>query len=156
MGLISTLYRHFSMSKHAGIIHHSPDQGILHLPLQEVDVRVWMVDISARVVLSQVFENVSDSPTSRAKYVFPLPASAAACAFELEHADGRVIVSVAKEKSEAAQASLSAIDAGRTAGLVEWVTHDIFMISIGSISARQKVTARLTFVMDLLDEGRRD
>lgn len=144
------------MSRYAGIIHHSPDQGLLHLPLQEVDVRVWMVDISARVVLSQVFENASDSPTSRAKYVFPLPASAAACAFELEHADGRVIVGVAKEKSEAAQAFQSAMDAGRTAGLVEWVTDDIFTISIGSIPARQKVTARLTFVMDLLDEGRRD
>jgi hypothetical protein len=84
----------------------------------------FLVPVSARVVLSQVFENVSESPTSRAKYVFPLPASAAACAFELEHADGRVIVGVAKEKSEAAQAFQSAVDAGKTAGLVEWVTDD--------------------------------
>ncbi|KAG2148792.1 hypothetical protein DEU56DRAFT_81180 [Suillus clintonianus] len=143
------------MSRYAGIVHRSPDQQLLHLPLQEVDVRVWVVDVSARVVLSQVFENVSDSPTSRAKYVFPLPASAAACAFELEHADGR-IVGVAKEKSDAAQAFQSALDAGKTAGLVELVTDDIFTISIGSIPARQKVTARLTFVMDLLDEGRQD
>ncbi|KAG1770298.1 hypothetical protein EV702DRAFT_672376 [Suillus placidus] len=157
MGDISTLSRHFkSMSRYAGIVHHSPDQGLLHLPLQEVDVRVWMVDISARVVLSQVFENVSESPTNRAKYVFPLPASAAACAFELEHEDGRVIFGVAKEKSEAAKAFQSAVDAGKTAGLVEWVTDDIFTISIGSIPARKKVTARLTFVMDLLDDGRRD
>lgn len=44
MGFISTLSLHFSMSRYAGIIHHSPDQGLLHLPLQEVDVRVWMVD----------------------------------------------------------------------------------------------------------------
>lgn len=80
--------------------------------------------VSARVVLSQVFENESESPTSRAKYVFPLPASAAACAFVLEHADGRVIVGVAKEKSEAAEAFQSALDAGKTAGLVEWVTDD--------------------------------
>jgi len=71
-----------------------------------------------------VFENESESPTSRAKYVFPLPASAAACAFELEHADGRVIVGVVKEKSEAAGAFQSALDAGRIAGLVEWVTDD--------------------------------
>lgn len=157
MGDISTLSRHSTdMNKYAGIVHRSPDQHLLHLPLQEVDVRVWMVDVSARVVLSQVFENVSDSPTSRAKYVFPLPESAAACAFELEHDDGRVIVGVAKEKSEAAQAFQSAVDAGRTAGLVEWVTDDIFTISIGSIPARKKVTARLTFVMDLLDNGRRD
>ena len=85
--------------------------------------------VSARVVLSQVFENESESPTSRAKYVFPLPASAAACAFELEHADGRVIVGVAKEKSEAAEAFQSALDAGRTAGLVEWVTDDSMTIT---------------------------
>ena len=75
-------------------------------------------------MLSQVFENVSESPTSRAKYVFPLPASAATCAFELEHADGRVIVGVAKEKSEAAEAFHSALEAGKSAGLVEWVTDD--------------------------------
>ncbi|KAG0699969.1 vault protein inter-alpha-trypsin domain-containing protein [Suillus ampliporus] len=144
------------MSRYAGIVHRSPDQRLLHLPLQDVDVRVWIVDVSARVVLSQVFENVSESPTSRAKYVFPIPASAAACAFELEHSDGRVIVGVAKEKSEAAETFQSALDAGKTAGLVEWVSDDIFTISIGSIPARQKVTARLTFVMDLLDEGRQD
>jgi hypothetical protein len=75
---------------------------------------------------------------------------------------GRIIVGVAKEKSEAAQAFQSALDAGRTAGLVEWVTDDsmthkhidnpgrtltltlVFTISVGSIPARQKVTARLT------------
>ncbi|KAG0697692.1 hypothetical protein DFH29DRAFT_1003476 [Suillus ampliporus] len=56
-------------------------------------------------MLSQVFENESESPTSRAKYVFPLPANAAICAFELKHADGRVMTGVAKlkEKSEAAE-----------------------------------------------------
>lgn len=61
--------------------------------------------VSARVMLSQVFENESESPTSRAKYVFPLPANAAICAFELQHADGRVMTGVAKlkEKSEAAE-----------------------------------------------------
>ncbi|KAG1850820.1 hypothetical protein DFJ58DRAFT_661881 [Suillus subalutaceus] len=139
------------MTRYAGIVYRSLDQHLLHLPLQEVDVRVWMVDVSARVMLSQVFENDSESPTSRAKYVFPLPANAASCAFELEHADGRVITCVAKEKSEAAEAFHVAMDAGRSAGLVE-----LFTVSVGSIPARQKVTVRLTFVMDLFDEGRQD
>ncbi|KAG2067234.1 hypothetical protein BDR04DRAFT_1105396 [Suillus decipiens] len=107
-----------------------------------------MVDVSARVMLSQVFENESEIPTSRAKYVFPLPASAAICAFELEHADGRVITGATKEKSEVPE---GAMDAVNSAGLVE-----LFTISVGSIPARQKVTARLTFVMDLLDERRQD
>ncbi|KAG1770300.1 hypothetical protein EV702DRAFT_672574 [Suillus placidus] len=102
-------------------------------------------------MLSQVFENESESPTSHAKYVFPLPASTASCAFELKHDDGRIITGVAKEKSEVAEAFYGAADARKSAGLVE-----LFTISVGSIPARQKVTARLTFVMDLLDEGRRD
>ncbi|KAG2134682.1 hypothetical protein BD769DRAFT_1443119 [Suillus cothurnatus] len=110
-----------------------------------------MVDVSARVMFSQVFENKSESPTSRAKYVFPLPTSATSCAFELEHADGRVITGVVKESSEAAEAFHGVADAERSAGLVEF-----FTISVGSIPAQQKVTVRLTFVMDLLDEERQD
>lgn len=66
----------------------------------------------------QIFENESESPTSRAKYVFPLPANAAICAFELEHADGRVITGVTEKKSEAAEAFHGAMDAGMHAGSV--------------------------------------
>ncbi|KAG2124892.1 hypothetical protein DEU56DRAFT_916832 [Suillus clintonianus] len=145
------------MDRYAGIVYRSLDQRLLQLSLQEVDVRVWMVDVSARVILSQVFENKSESPTSRATYVFPLPAGAATCAFELEHAGGRkVITGVVKEKSEAAKSLCGAVYAGNTERLVEWVTDNIFTISVGSIPARQKLTARLTFVMDLFDEGRQD
>ena len=72
MGLISTLYRHFSMSKHAGIIHHSPDQGILHLPLQEVDVRVWMVD-------SAYFDRCADENLLSARH-FPHTSLCEGCA----------------------------------------------------------------------------
>jgi len=75
--------------------------------------------VSARVMFSQVFENESESPTSRAKYVFPLPTSATSCAFELEHADGRVITGVVKESSDAAETFHGVADAERSAGLVE-------------------------------------
>ncbi|KAG1789555.1 uncharacterized protein HD556DRAFT_1311315 [Suillus plorans] len=139
------------MTRYPGIVYRSLDQRLLHLPLQEVDVRVWMVDVSAKVMVYQTFENESESPTSRAKYVFPLPANAAICAFELEHANGHVITGVAKEKPEAAEAFHGAMDAGMSAGSVE-----IFTLSVGSIPARQKVTARLTFVMNLFDEARQD
>lgn len=70
------------MTRYASIVYRSLDQRLLHLQLQEVDVRVWMVDVSAKVMVYQTFENESESPTSRAKYVFPLPANAAICAFE--------------------------------------------------------------------------
>ncbi|KAG1850824.1 hypothetical protein DFJ58DRAFT_729115 [Suillus subalutaceus] len=148
-----------SMNGHAGIVYRSLDQHLLHLPLQEVDVRVWMVDES---FFSQIFENVTESPTSRAKYVFPLPESAAACAFELEHADGRVIVGVAKEKSEATQAFQSAVDAGKTAGLMEWVTDDTLTLTFipSSIHDFNWLDSRSkeghSKIDNLLDNGRRD
>ncbi|KAH7908679.1 hypothetical protein BJ138DRAFT_1068391 [Hygrophoropsis aurantiaca] len=146
------------MDPPSGIVYHpSPDDSNLaHLPLESVSVKAWMVDVSARICLTQVFANSSETSTGRAKYVFPLPARAAVCAFELEHADGRIITGIAKEKLEAAQMFDKAVQEGRTAGLVEWVTDDTFVISVGSIAAKQTVVARLTFVMDLLDEGIRD
>lgn len=39
---------------------------------------------------------------------------------------------------------------------MERVTDDIFAISVGSIPARKQVTTKITFIMDLLDEGLRD
>ncbi|KIK42612.1 hypothetical protein CY34DRAFT_804766 [Suillus luteus UH-Slu-Lm8-n1] len=135
-----------TMTGYAGIVYHSLNRHLLHLPLQKAYIRVWIVDISARITLSQVFENESGSPTSRAKYVFPLPASASVCAFELEHADGRVLTGVTEETPEAAP--IFGVHARESARL-----DQLFTISVGSIPARQKVTVKLTFVMNLLDEG---
>ncbi|KAI6130833.1 hypothetical protein EDD17DRAFT_475454 [Pisolithus thermaeus] len=142
---------------HAGIVHQPPGQSTLaYLPLQKVAINAWVVDVSARLVLTQVFQNESDQPTARAKYVFPLPERSAVCAFELEHADGRVIVGTVEESEDAARTFAAAIAAGQTAALVERVTDDIFAISAGSIPAGRHVTTRITFIMDLLDEGPRD
>ncbi|KAF9220068.1 VIT-domain-containing protein [Gyrodon lividus] len=144
-------------STHAGIVHQPSGQSTIgYLPLEEVKVKAWVVDVSARIVITQTFHNPSETPTGRAKYVFPLPANAAVCAFQLEFEDGRVIVGEVKEKEEAAQAFTNAVAEGRTAGLVEMVTDDIFTISVGSIPPSENVTARLTLVMDLLDEAIRD
>ena len=80
--------------------------------------------VSSRIVLSQTFHNPSDKPTGRAKYVFPLPANAAVCAFELELEDGSVIVGEIKEKEEAALTFTHAVEQGQAAALVERVTDD--------------------------------
>ncbi|KAH0831411.1 hypothetical protein J3R83DRAFT_14082 [Lanmaoa asiatica] len=179
-------------SMHTGIVHQPHGQTkIEYLPLEEVRVKAWVVDgtslakcpylsslssdssdthghpicniVSSRIVLTQTFYNPSDEPTGRAKYVFPLPANAAVCAFELELEDGSVIVGEVKEKQEAALTFARAVEQGKTTALVERVTddrcvlrHAVFTISVGSIPATTRVTACLTFVMDLLDEALRD
>ncbi len=79
---------------------------------------------SAKVTLTQVFLSTFNQPTSRAKYVFPVPARAAVCAFEMRTEDGHVITGVAKEKEKAAREHATAIRQGRLTGLVEWATDD--------------------------------
>jgi Vault protein inter-alpha-trypsin domain len=76
------------------------------------------------VVLTQTYTNTSETSTSRAKYVFPVPSRAAVCAFEMNHADGRTIVGVSKEKQKAAEEHEAAIREGKFTGLLEWVTDD--------------------------------
>lgn len=80
--------------------------------------------MSAKVTLSQEFVNTSDEPTPRAKYVFPVPARAAVCAFEMRTEDGRVIAGVAKEKEKAAREHAAAIRQGKLTAHVEWATDD--------------------------------
>lgn len=80
--------------------------------------------VSSRIVLIQTFYNPSSEPTGRGKYVFPLPANAAVCAFELALEDGSVIIGEVKEKGEAELTFTRAVEQGRTTALVEGVTDD--------------------------------
>lgn len=80
--------------------------------------------VSSRIVLAQTFYNSSDEPTGNAKYVFPLPANAAVCAFELELGDGSVVIGEVMEKEEAALTFTRAVEQGKTTALVERVTDD--------------------------------
>ncbi|TFK30706.1 von Willebrand domain-containing protein [Coprinopsis marcescibilis] len=119
------------------------------LPLEEVKVRVQIVDVTARVTLIQKFYNSASVATGRAKYCFPVPASAAICAFQTTTSDGRTIKGECKEKEEAREQFEAAVASGRTAGLLDYVTDDIFVISIGSFPQRTVIETRLVYVMTL-------
>ncbi|KAF7979825.1 hypothetical protein HWV62_40904 [Athelia sp. TMB] len=134
-----------------GIVHGDGGE-LIHLPLEEVSAKVFICDVTARVLLTQRYVNNAPSATARAKYVFPVPSRAAVCAFELTHADGRVIVGEAKEKTKAADEHAEALKEGRVTALVEWATDDVFTISIGSIPARESVTTKLVYVLDLMED----
>jgi len=111
-----------------------------------------IIDVSAKVTITQTYTNLSEAATDRAKYVFPVPARAAVCVFELRLADGEVITAVAKDNDQAVQEFERATREGKIAGLVEWVTDDVFTISIGSIPAKESLTTKLVYAMDLMDD----
>ena len=80
--------------------------------------------VSARVTLAQSYSNPSDTSTGRCKYCFPVPASAAICAFSMTTSDGRTIDGIVKDKDRAREEYKAALDAGRSAGMLEYVTDD--------------------------------
>lgn len=104
-------------------------------PVFHTDSQIDMCSVSAKVALSQVFVNNSDAPTPRAKYVFPVPARAAVCAFEMQMEDGRVINGIAKEKQKAAEEHRKAIKQGRVTGLTEWAKDDGIRIDSSATSS---------------------
>lgn len=76
------------------------------------------------MTLTQIFKNASEHSTPQTRYIFPLPARSAVCAFEMWTDDGRHIRGVAKERKQAAQEHKQAIKAGKLTSLVEWSTDD--------------------------------
>lgn len=80
--------------------------------------------VSAIVTVTQQFWQYSWNALRRAKYVFPVPAGAAICGFEMRAEDGTVITAVAKENEEAAKEHLAALRQGQMTGLVEYVSDD--------------------------------
>ncbi|CAL1710161.1 unnamed protein product [Somion occarium] len=129
----------------SGVVYGSNETGLVHLPLDEVKVRALVIDGI------QVFSNLASENTPRAKYVFPVPARSAVCAFEMHTEDGRMIRGIAKERQQAKEEHVQALNDGKLTSLVEWATDDIFTISVGSVPAGQSVTTHLTYVLDLMN-----
>lgn len=105
----------------------------------------------------QTYSNPLGTLTGRCKYMFPVPATAAVCAFHMETSDGRIVEGVAKDREVAQREYESAVRANQLAGLINYATNDsrspwslfvvdnshhvflVFTISIGSIPARTTV-----------------
>jgi hypothetical protein len=74
--------------------------------------------------LTQTYSNPTDVSTSRAKYVFPVPASAAICAFDFQTGDGRIVSATVKEKGVAAEEFDQAVRENKATVLLEMVSDD--------------------------------
>ncbi|KIP02807.1 hypothetical protein PHLGIDRAFT_130535 [Phlebiopsis gigantea 11061_1 CR5-6] len=138
-------------TKPCGIILAGAEHGTF-LPLERVEVHVDVVDVSALVTVSQHFWQFSPVGLTQAKYVFPVPARAAVCGFEMAAEDGKIITAVVKEREEARREHQAALSQGLMTGLVEHVTDDIFSISLGALPRQQMITCKLTYVLDLMED----
>ncbi|KAJ7226005.1 hypothetical protein GGX14DRAFT_642349 [Mycena pura] len=143
-----------------GIVHTGSADGSSadreYLTLEEMRAKVFIVDVAARVTLTQVYRNPLSTATSRAVYYFPVPASGAVCAFEMRTSDDRVVTAVCKEKTQARQEYERALAEGKASSLLEWVADDVFTVSVGSIPANSTVSTKLVFTMTLPNDDNTD
>ncbi|CAF1432983.1 unnamed protein product [Didymodactylos carnosus] len=87
------------------------------LPLKAFHIRAQLVDVTAEVVLYQLYHNNSSRPIE-AKYVFPLDEHSTVCAFEA-YINNKVIVGVVKEKEQARKEYRQAIEKGHGGYLMD-------------------------------------
>ncbi|KAJ7630477.1 hypothetical protein FB45DRAFT_1027697 [Roridomyces roridus] len=141
-----------------GIVHTSgsTDGQREHLVLEEMRARLLILDMAARVAVTQKYRNPLNTATSRATYYFPVPANAAICSFEMTTCDGRVLKASCKEKTKAREEHEQALALGQETSLLEWVADDVFTISVGSIPAGETVSTKLVFTMTLANDDNVD
>ncbi len=80
--------------------------------------------VSARVDIIQRFHNPSPNATPRAKYLFPVPARAAICGFEMHTADDRLLLGKVKQRQQARAEHEAALRQGKATALLDWATDD--------------------------------
>ena len=79
----------------------------------------------ARVTLTQHFANINHAGVPiETKYIFPVPAGGAVCAFEMRTADGKLVVGEVKEAEQAKKEFEEAIAHKKTAGLLAKAAPD--------------------------------
>jgi Ca-activated chloride channel family protein len=117
------------------------------IALRGVRLRCRLSGMSQRTTVEQTYVNL-EREAIEAVYTFPLPESAAVCAFEVFTGD-RVLTGEVEEVEKATEHYDDAIADGHGAFLAEQHRPDVFSVRVGNLLPRQAVTVRLTYVCPL-------
>ena len=108
----------------SGIVSTADQSSATYLPLQSLDAHVFIADVSARVFLNQRYSHDGSDTLPEAYYVFPVPARAAVCSFEVKTRDGVELKGVVKELSQAKEEYEEARSKGWLTGFLEQFRQD--------------------------------
>ena len=126
------------------------------LPQVSLSTESKIFDTSSRTTLTQTFVNPSKTDAiEQAKYNFPLYESCAIVAFRC-YVEGRLIEGIVKEKNEAKTEYKAAVAQGKTAGLLEQFTPDVFRTSLGNIPAGATIKVEVEYIMELKHDAEVD
>lgn len=113
----------------------------------------WSITIDSSVLhdtasfkVTQIFWNDSQSIIPQGAFTFPLPNGCAVTAFNCRIGTAKTLRGVVKPKEEAREEFDRQKAAGRTVGLMEEHTSEIFTTELGNIPADTRVKIELSFV----------
>ena len=114
------------------------------LPLRGLSVRADITAGFADVEVDQLFEQNNDQPLD-CRYLFPLPADAAAYRCEMR-VNGRVIIAKTEKRSEAIKLFKQAKARGRRAALTESERDNLFTLQLGNLQPGDIVLMRFAYL----------
>lgn len=114
------------------------------LPLRGLSFRADITAGFADVEVDQLFEQNNDKPLD-CRYLFPLPADAAAYRCEMR-VNGRVVAAKTEKRSEAIKQFKKAKARGRRAALTESERDNLFTLQIGNLQPGDIVLMRFAYL----------
>ena len=109
----------------------------VYAPVLGTTVEVRVTGIIARARVTQIFKNPS-AEWIEAIYIFPLPEGAAVDTLRMKVGD-RTLEGVVREKEEARQEYVTAVQEGKKASLIEQQRPDVFTASVANIGPGETV-----------------
>ena len=128
------------------LLWRSP-QGLIPLPVLDIDVELTVTGVLLRGTVTQVFHNPTPE-TIEAIYVFPLPEGASVHRMEMRIGDRR-IHSVMQERQQATRTYEHAKATGRKAALLNQHRPNLFSVAVANLNPDET----LSVVLDYSDEA---
>ena len=128
------------------LLWRSP-QGLIPLPVLDIDVELTVTGVLLRGTVTQVFHNPTPE-TIEAIYVFPLPEGASVHRMEMRIGDRR-IHSVMQERQQATRTYEHAKATGRKAALLNQHRPNLFSVAVANLNPDET----LAVVLDYSDEA---
>ncbi|KAL7768446.1 hypothetical protein ACKLNR_002747 [Fusarium oxysporum f. sp. zingiberi] len=125
--------------------HDEEPQEESFLPPQSTSVKAQVIHDTAKFTISQVFENQSHH-IKQGIYQFPLPLDATVMGFDCRIGPNRIIHGKVKERNDARYEFDEARRQGRTSGLMEQQTAEIFTITLANIPSCTNMQTELSFM----------
>lgn len=121
----------------------------VYLSAIRVSAKVSIKAMVAETVVTQSFQNLTDTPVERANYSFPLYEGSVIHGFKCLIGKDRVIEGVVEPKDKAKAEFEKAVDRQKVAAMLEEHTPEIFETHIGSIPSKETIRVEVSYISEL-------